>query len=147
MSSVNRESKMMKTLTRAVVAALLMTMAGCLTEPKPLIDQFTWESVDNQNDITDGVTIAALFSDISFLGQVKTPTQCYRVTSKLTTSGMTLTVNIDVTNPGSTNCNQQPGGVRYTGVIQNLAKGTYTVHIIQNVSGVGTTEFTQTVKL
>jgi hypothetical protein len=139
---------MLKMLQGAATAAMLLTtMTGCLTEPKPLIDQFTWESVDNQNDITEGVTIAALFSDISFLGQVKTQTQCYRATSNLTTSGTIITVTIDVTNSGSTNCNQAPGGVRYTGVIQNLSAGTYTVRIIQNVSGVGTTEFVQNVKL
>jgi hypothetical protein len=138
---------MTRLLKRAALAAMLMAMAGCITEPQPLIDSFTWESVENQNDITEGVTIASLFSDISFLGQAKTPTQCYRVTSKLAVDGFTLNVTIDITNPGSSNCNQLPGGVRYTGVIQNLSAGTYTVHIIQTMTGVGTTEYTQTVKL
>jgi hypothetical protein len=137
----------MNLLKRAALAAMLVTMAGCITEPKPLIDQFTWESVDNQTDITEGVTIAAFFSDISFLGQVKTPTQCFHPMSSLAVDGSTLTVNIEITNSGSSNCNQQPGGVRYTGVVRNLATGTYTVKIIQNVSGVGTAEFTKEVKL
>jgi hypothetical protein len=132
---------------RAAIAALAFTIAGCVTEPKALIDEFTWESVENQNDITEGVTVAAFFRDISFLGQVKTPTLCYSVTSHLAVSGNTLTLNIDVTSSGSGSCTQQAGGVRYTGVVKNLSSGTYTVHIIQNVSGVGVTEFNETVKL
>jgi len=138
----------MKSLYRGMaVAALAFTVAGCFTEPKPLIDEFTWESVENQNDITEGVTIAAFFRDISFLGQVKTPSLCYSATSRLSVDGTNLTLNIDITSSGSGTCNQQPGGVRYTGVVRNLSSGTYTVHIIQNVSGQGITEFNETVKL
>jgi hypothetical protein len=132
---------------RAFFAALAFTIAGCVTEPKPLIDEFTWESVENQSDITEGVSIAAFFRDVSFLGQVKTPTLCYNVASRLNVEGNVLTLNIDITSSGSGTCTQQAGGVRYTGVVRNLSSGTYTVHIIQNVSGVGTTEFNETVKL
>jgi hypothetical protein len=132
---------------RATIAALAFMVAGCFTEPKPLIDEFTWESVENQTDITEGVTVAAFFRDISFLGQVKTPTVCYSATSKLTVDGSNLTVNVDITPSGSTTCAQTPGGVRYTGVIRNLSSGTYHVRIVQNVSGVGTTEFNETVEL
>jgi hypothetical protein len=138
---------MKKVFSYATIWALAFVLAGCLTEPKALIDDFTWESVENQNDITEGVSIAAFFRDISFLGQVKTPTRCYRATSRLGVDGLTLTLNIDISPSGSGTCSQQPGGLRYTGVVKNLSAGTYTVHIIQNVSGVGTTEFTETVKL
>jgi len=132
---------------RTALAALAFAVAGCVTEPKPLLDEFTWESVESQSDITEGVSIAAFFRDISFLGQVKTPTLCYSVTSRLAVDGGTLTLNIDITSSGSGTCTQQAGGVRYTGVVRNLPSGTYTVHIIQNVGGVGTTEFNETVKL
>jgi hypothetical protein len=126
---------------------MALAAAACFTEPKPLIDEFTWESVENQNDITEGVTIAAFFSDISFLGQVKTPTLCYSATSRLTTSGNDLTLNIDIVPSGSGTCTEQAGGVRYTGVVRNLSSGSYNVHIIQNVSGQGITEFNETVEL
>jgi hypothetical protein len=138
---------MTKFLRGAALGAMLVIMSGCLTEPGPKIDTFTWQVEPDPNEIVEGVTIAALFSDISFLGQTKTPTQCYRATSKLTVDGSTLTVNINIENSGATNCNQQPAGVRYSGSIQNLSPGTYTVHIIQNVSGVGVTEYNQSVKL
>ena len=132
---------------RAAIAALAFIVVGCFTEPEPLIDEFTWESVENQNDLTEGVTIAAFFRDLSFLGQVKTPTLCYGVASRLSVDGSNITLNIDITPSGSTNCSQQPGGVRYTGVVRNLSGGTYNVRIIQNVTGVGTTEFNETVVL
>ena len=138
---------MMNLLKRAVLGASLIVAAGCFTEPGPIIDEFTWEGVDNQADITEGVTIAALFRDVSFLGQVKTPTLCYGVSSGLDVEGTTITINIDITSSGSGTCAQQVGGVRYTGVVRNLSKGTYTVHIIQNTSGVGKQEFTQDVTL
>ena len=132
---------------RAAIAAFAFTVAGCFGEPKAIIDEFTWESVENQNDITEGVTIAAFFRDISFLGQVKTPTLCYGVSSSLEADGSNLTLTIDITPSGSSTCSQQPGGVRYTGVVRNLSSGTYHVRIIQKVSGVGTTEFNETVEL
>lgn len=140
--------ELMKSLSRrAAIAVLAFTMAGCFTEPKPLIDEFTWESVENQADVTEGVTIAAFFRDISFLGQVKTPTLCYSATSKLSVDGTNLTLTIDITPSGSTTCSQTPGGVRYTGVVRNLSSGTYHVRIIQKVTGVGTTEYNETVQL
>jgi hypothetical protein len=139
----------MKLLRLMAGAGVLFASAGCgiLTEPKPLIDQFTWESVDNQSDITEGVSIAGIFGDISFLGQVKTPTLCYSVTPKLDVDGSNITVRVDVLSSGSGTCAQQAGGVRYGGSVLNLGRGTYTVRIIQTVSGVGTQEFTEEVKL
>ena len=138
---------MMRLLKSVTLAATVVLMSGCLTEPKARIDSFTYEMEPDQSRITTGVTVAALFSDISFLGQALIPNQCYRASSKLTADGFTLIVNVDITPTGSTTCNQQAAGIRYTGVIQNLPKGTYTVRIIQNVGGVGTTEFNEAVKL
>ena len=139
---------MTKTLFKRVALAVsLLVVSGCFTEPGPVIDEFTWEGVTNPADVTEGVTIAAFFRDISFLGQAKTPTLCYGVTSSLTVDGRTLTLNIDITSSGSGTCAQQVGGVRYNGIVRNLEKGVYTVHIVQKISGVGTKEFTQDVTL
>lgn len=137
----------MNLFKRAAVAASLIAVTGCFTEPGPILDEFTWESVQNQSEITEGVTVAALFRDISFLGQAKTPTLCYGVTGDLVVEGTTINLTIDITSSGSGTCAQQAGGVRYSGAVRNLSKGTYTVHIIQNTGGVGKQEFTQEVKL
>ncbi len=139
----------MKALRLVTAAGALALIAGCdlFTEPKPLIDLFTWEMVDNEDEITEGVTVAALFGDISFLGQAKTPTLCYNVTPKLETSGNDITLRVDINSSGSGACAQQAGGVRYSGAVQNLSGGTYTVRVIQTVAGVGTQEFVQEVKL
>jgi hypothetical protein len=134
----------------AVLTALLVMIGGngCgLTEPGPILDEFSWEGVAVQDDITEGVTIAAFFGDISFLGQFKTPTLCYNIGSTLETNGNALTIRVDATATNQGTCGQAAGGFRYTGVVRNLSAGTYTVKIIQTVGGVGTTEFVQEVKL
>src|SRR5215212_10301822 len=120
----------MKRVMRAALVAALCSISACgITEPKPLLDEFSWESVENQAEVTEGVNIAGFFGDISFLGQAKTPTLCYSVASKLGVEGNTLTLTIDITASGSGTCTQQAGGVRYSGAIRSLGKGTYTVHI------------------
>jgi len=131
---------------RAAIAVLAFTMAGCFTDPKPLVDEFTFQSLDNQN-FTEGVSIAALFRDISFLGQVKTPNLCYAATVGLAVDGANVTLTVELNPTGSGTCNPQPGGVLYSGSVRNLRPGTYNVRIIQKVTGVGTTEYTETVKL
>ena len=137
----------MKVMMRAFAAAtLLLAGTGC-TESKPLLDEFSWELVQNQADVTEGLSIAGFFGDINFLAAVKTPNLCYAVASSLDSDGTALTIHVNMTPSGSGTCAQQAGGVRYSGVIRNLSSGTYTVHIIQNVSGVGITEYNETVKL
>ena len=137
---------MKRLFRRTVIVALAFAAAGCFPDPKPLIDEFTWQSLDNQ-DFTEGVSIAAFFRDISFLGQVKTPTLCFSATPTLSVSGSTVTVTVNLVSSGSGTCAQQAGGVLYSGAVRNLSRGTYTVHIISNVQGVGTTEVTETVVL
>jgi hypothetical protein len=137
----------MKAMMRSAVAGLCLA-AGCgITDPKPLVDEFSFERVENQSEITEGVSVAGFLADISFLGQAKTPTLCYGVSQKLASDGYKLTLTINIESTGSATCAQQPGGVRYTGIIRNLSKGTYTVRFIQNVVGVGTQEFTQEIRL
>ena len=139
----------MKLLRLMAGATMLMASASCeiFTAPKPLIDQFTWESVDNQDEITEGVTIAGILGDVNFFGQVKTPTLCYGVSPNLEVDGANIIIRVDITSSGSGTCSQQAGGVRYGGSVLNMARGTYTVRVIQTVSGVGTQEFVQEVKL
>src|SRR5687768_9105054 len=85
-----RKVTVMKSMMRMIAVTFLSLVAGCgVTDPKPLIDEFTWEAVENPNDVVEGVDIAGFFRDISFLGQVKTPTLCYSVKSSLQTSGNT----------------------------------------------------------
>lgn len=140
----------MKLLLRLVMAIGFLTWgAACdvLTGPGPRIDQFTWEGVDNPDDIQEGVDIAGFSRDVNFLGQLKTPTLCYSISSSLHVDGSTLIVNVDANSSKSTNCTQAPGGFRYTGVIRNLDHGTYTVRIIQRVEGQAPQEFSEEVKL
>ena len=139
----------MRVLRTMLATTILMIGAGCsiFTEPKPLIDEFAYQGIEREQDVTEGVSIAGFFGDISFLGEAKTPTLCYRASSRLDVDGNSLTVYIDIASSGSTTCAQTPGGLRYSGTKRNLRKGTYTVKIVQTVVGQGTKEFTQEVKL
>jgi len=140
----------MKSMVRLMFATLVFTnVSGCdaITGPRPLIDQFTYEGVANPADIEEGVDIAGFSRAVNFLGQMKTPTLCYSLSSSLDVDGSTLTLNVDANPSGATNCAQTPGGFRYTGVIQNLDRGTYTVRITQRVAGQTPQEFSEEVKL
>jgi hypothetical protein len=140
----------MRLLLRSMTAIAFLTWgAACdvLTGPGPRIDQFTWEGVENPDEIQEGVDIAGFSRDVNFLGQLKTPTLCYTISSSLDVDGSTLTVNVEANSTQSTNCSQNPGGFRYTGVIRNLDHGTYTVRIVQRVEGQAPQEFSEEVKL
>src|SRR3954470_14610378 len=90
-------------MTRVALAAtLLFAAAGCaFTEPKPLVDEFSWEVLQNQAEVTEGLSIAGFFGDISFLAEAKTPTLCYAVSSSLDSDGTALTLHVNVTPSGS----------------------------------------------
>ena len=139
----------MKLLRTTAAATMILMGAGCgtFTDPKPQIDQFTWELLENQSEVTEGVNLVGFFSDISFLGEAKTPTRCYSASSSLQADGANIVIRVNIASSGSGTCGQQAGGVRYSGAIQNLGAGTYTVRVIQTVVGVGTQEFTQQITL
>ena len=140
----------MKKLVRIGLAALLLIGGpGCdlLTEPGPLIDEFAWEAEENASNITEGVDIAGIFSDVTFLGQVKTTNLCYSIASKLEVNGTDVTVRVTLTNTGSSNCTQTMGGFRYSGIVRNLPSGTYNVKIVQVVGTGAPVEFTKSVRV
>jgi hypothetical protein len=134
---------------RMLVAGVLSMTAACgaLTEPKPLIDEFTWEAVENPNDVMEGVTFAPFFTDISFLGQMKTPTLCYAIKSTLNASGNTLDLRVEASSTNSPNCAQSQGGYRYQGVVRNLSAGSFTMKVTHVVPGSPDQVFTKTIVL
>jgi hypothetical protein len=139
--------KSMFRLTMAMMLLSLGTACEAITGPGPIIDQFSWEGVENPDQIQEGVDIAGFSRNVNFLGQMKTPTLCYAISSSLDVDGSTLTINVEAKSSGSSNCAQTPGGFRYTGVVRNLDHGTYTVRIIQTVAGQTPQEFSEEVTL
>jgi hypothetical protein len=140
---------MKRTLRLALIAALALGHAGCsaLTEPKPLIDEFNWEVLDSPAGITEGVEFAPFFGDISFAGQLKTPTPCHTISSKLENSGSTITIRVNAASTNSATCAQAQAAFRYTGIIRNLRSGTFTMRVIHAIPGQADQEYTKTVKL
>lgn len=137
----------MRYAVRMVLTAMLVMGLGCgsFTDPRPIVDEFAWEAVENPNNVQEGVDAAAFLGDISFLGQFRTPTLCFSLKQNIEKSGSTVTLRIDATSSGSTTCAQTPGGFRYTGVIRNLESGTYTLRVIHAVTGMPPQEYTKTV--
>ena len=139
----------MRNMMRTMLAAtLLLAAPGCgITDPKPIIDEFSWEVLEDFTGFVEGFDVAGFFGDIAFASQLKTTTLCYTVDNKLETSGNALTVRVNLTSTNSPNCAQANGGFRYSGAIKNLSKGTYTLRIIQTVGNGPPTEYTETIVL
>lgn len=139
----------LKSIWRILIAGIVFATGGCqgLTDPKPLLDQFSWNAIDNPDTVVEGADVAAFFGDISIGGQLKTPTLCYSLNSKMEIAAGTISITVTAAGSGSGACAQQQGGFFYTGVIRNLPRGTYTVNITHVVVGGTTRNYTETVKL
>jgi hypothetical protein len=138
----------LKTSWRILLGGMLLATASCgLTEPKPLLDEFTWEAVENTDEVQEGVDMAAFFGDVNFLGQFKTPTLCYNLGAKVDVDDSRIEIVVTAGTSNSTACAQTAGGFRYQGAVRNLKKGTYTVHIVHVITGLPNQEFTETLKM
>jgi hypothetical protein len=126
--------------------ALGLLGCGLSTEPVQLQD-FQWLAVDNPSTVIDGMDAAAFQGDVAVLGQLRTPTLCYRLTSSLTVAAPTVTVRIIAQQNDSPNCGNQPGGYQYTAAIRGLDDGDYTVRVIHSVPGSPDKEFTKAVSV
>jgi hypothetical protein len=130
------------------LTAVLLGLSGCdiTTEPVQL-QEFQWLAVDNPSDVVDGMDAAAFQGDVALLGQMKTPTLCFRLTSALDVVAPTVTVRITAVPSDSPNCGNQPGGYQYTAAIRGLDDGDYTVRVIHTVPGIADKQFTKSVSV
>ena len=128
------------------LAAAVIAASGCdlATEPVALQD-FQWIAVENANDVTEGFDAAAFGGDVALLGQIKTPTLCFKLSADFDRSGSTLTVRVTAQQSNSPNCGSAPGGYQYTAAIRGLSDGNYTLHAIHSVPGSSDKEYTETV--
>ena len=114
----------------------LIAASAChtLTEPNALQD-FQWMAVDNAAEITEGIDAAVFFGDISMLGQLKTPTLCFKPVADFTRDGSALTVRVTAQPTSGSTCPSTPGGFRYTALLRGLGSGSFTLHVIHAVNG------------
>lgn len=129
----------------AVGVIASIAMAGChiLTEPSSLQD-FQWIAIEDPAQVTDGIDAAAFATDIDLLGQMKTPTLCYKLSADFSRAGSDLTLHIDAKPSDAQNCQKTPGGYNYTAALRGLGSGFYTLHVIHTVDGAGPMTFSDT---
>ena len=141
----------MKRLTRGLapwIGAVLLASSGCSLSTEPVAFQdFQWLAIENSNDVTEGMDAAALGGDIALLGQLKTPTLCFRLNADFDRSASTLTVHVTAQQSTSPNCGTTPGGYRYTAAIRGLEKGDYTLQVIHTVQGSTDKSFSKTISV
>jgi hypothetical protein len=128
----------MQRLSRGLpwIAAALLAVSGCGLSTEPVAFQdFQWLAIENANDVTEGMDAAALGGDIALLGQMKTPTLCFRLNADFDRNASTLTVHVTAQQSSSPNCGTTPGGYQYTAAIRGLERGDYTVQVIHTVQG------------
>jgi hypothetical protein len=138
----------MRRIGRAVLvlATALAGASSCgiTTEPVQLQD-FQWIAIDKPQDVIEGMDAAAFQGDVAVLGQMKTPTLCFRLSGSLDVNGSTATIHINAEQSSSPNCGNSPGGYQYTAAIRGLNDGDYTVRVIHSVPGIADKEFTKTI--
>jgi hypothetical protein len=134
---------MLKALRWSMVVAALLTASGCsaFTEPKPL-EEFEYIAVANPADVQEGVDAAPFFGEINLLGQFKTPSLCFTLSPSFRQDGSTLNLTVEAKPTNSSNCENVPGGFRYTGVLRHIDAGqSYTLHVTHVVPGSANQEF------
>lgn len=131
----------------SALAAALLVVAGCagITNPARL-EVFEWGEVEDPTQIDEGIDPAVGFGELFILGQVATPTRCYRLNATFDEDGSELTMRVrgEVSNP---NCDEADGGYRYTATIRNLEVGVYDLRVIHEVVGGDTKSFTDSVEI
>lgn len=139
---------MLNRLPTAVVATaafLAITGCGSITNPARL-EVFDWGEVEDPSSIEEGIDATVAFGELFVLGQLNTPSKCYRLTATFdrNDSRATLRIRGELANQ---NCGPGIGGFRYTATIRNLASGTYDLRVIHDVDGAQTQEFTESVEI
>ncbi|MGD8277911.1 MAG: hypothetical protein PVH00_07785 [Gemmatimonadota bacterium] len=126
--------------------AVVLAVAGCgsLTEPQLLTD-FEWGEVDDPATVQPGIQTAVVLGELYVLGQMQTPTRCYRLTKDFDQSGSRLTLKVTAAGSNTANCNVSQGGYRYTLVVHNLKFDTYDLRVTHAIEGGQDGHFADTV--
>lgn len=135
---------MTRRLAPLFALALSTTIFGCGLSTEPVVFQdFQWIALDNASAVMEGMDAAAFAGDVALLGQMKTPSLCFKLLGKLDRGDKTLTVRVTAEPNNSPNCGNAAGGYQYTAAIRGLERGQYTLNVIHVVSG-AEKQFTKT---
>ena len=128
--------------------AVLLVLGGCseITSPK-LLTSFDWGEVEDPETVVEGIGTSVALGDLFILGQMNTPTRCYRLEADFNRSGSNLTVRVHADPNNAPNCDDRLGGFRYTAVMSNLKFGTYQLRVIHDITAGAGSEYTKTVTI
>lgn len=131
----------MRNARRAALAiAAVLTAGGCdAVGPGETLGQFEWSELDDGpvNEFSDFTVIGR---EIVLLGELNTPTPCYRLRADVAKTSSRITVRIDGTSTGSPNCGEETGSFRYSGLLRDV-QGFDELRVIHDITGGETTEF------
>lgn len=128
------------------LACLVTSSCGLSTEPVVFQD-FQWLAVENATEVTEGMDAAAFAGDVALLGQLRTPTVCFRLSGNFTRDGSALTVRVSAQASNSATCGNTPGGYQYTAAIRGLDRGDYTLRVIHSVAGLGDKKYSKPIAI
>ncbi len=128
-----------------LMAVLLLAVSGCSLSTEPVVFQdFQWIALENANQVVEGMDAAVFAGDVALLGQMKTPTLCFRLSGRLERGDKTLTVRVTAEPNNSQTCGNAPGGYQYTAAIRGLDSGEYTLNVVHAVSGATDKQYSKT---
>lgn len=134
-------------LAPLMFVALLGT-AGCDLTTAPVVFQdFQWLMVENANDVIEGIDAAAFGGDVALLGQLRTPTRCFKLSAHFDHNGSSLAVHIAAEPTNAPTCDSAPGGYQYTAAIRGLDAGDYTLRVTHSVPGSPDKEYTKSISV
>jgi len=117
---------------------------GSLTDPQLLTD-FEWGEVEDPATVQPGIQTAVVLGELYVLGQMQTPTRCYRLSQDFRQSGSRLTLKVSAEQNNTPTCNVSQGGYRYTLVAHNLKFDTYELRVTHDIAGGQSGQYVDTV--
>lgn len=137
----------MQRLNRAFAPStvlVLLMMSGCGLSTAPVAFQdFQWLAVENANDVVEGMDAAAFGGDVAVLGQLKTPTLCFKLSGSFDRNGSSLTVRVAAQPSNAATCSNTPGGYQYTAAIRGLDRGDYSLRVVHSIVGGAANEYSK----
>jgi len=144
---ISRRIQMSKIRVAFAVAAALAGSACDVSTAPAYLQDFQWIAVERPSDVVEGMDVAAFQGDLALLGQIKTPTLCFRLVGNIAVNAPTVTVRITAEQANAPNCGNTAGGYQYTAAIRGLDGGDYTVRVIHSVPGSPDKEYSKSVSV
>jgi len=98
-----------------------------------LVTSFDWGEAEDPETVVEGITTTVALGELFILGQMNTPTRCFKLDAEFKRKGSEVTVRVTASSSHSPNCDQSIGGFRYTAVMSNLDFRTYDLKVIHDV--------------